>query len=305
MTLEATFAVVVPAGGLSPHQRQQFEHYCVEHCIEIQLPMRTDAKGNAIVARGLTLQDAQILRRQVSVLGYSVDVISDAAAQYPHQNAQVEEPSLDTLVVELEGFKTRGDGEDAADLAADAWSSLEMDSIDLGLEAGKDADRSRWSGEHWMKLNDSSQTLSVSARQLLNEVEKATDEHKKATEKPIPVSLEPIPLVSDIQPILPQITVPQNAGFSADMAVLDVDPAVDAAPLRAQKSPPPKKSREPALLNAEDLLNPIDQNEQGVSNSSKALRIFLILVAVILSILIVLIILQFFIDMPFMRALLQ
>ncbi|MFA5625385.1 MAG: hypothetical protein WC966_10095 [Bradymonadales bacterium] len=316
MRLEATFAVVIPAGSLSPSECRQFEQFCVKHCIEVHLPMREDAKGNVIVASGLSLQEAQILRRQISQTGYPVDVISDAANDFSRQSAQVEEPSFDTLVVELNGFRERSGGEDVSSLAAEAWNSLEMERIDLGLEAGRGVDGADWSGEHWMKLNDSSETLSVSAKQLLKEVEKA----KNSQEALHPPALPKAPAlkakgeaIASMQPVLPQGNVSPNAGFSTDLAVVDYElNGSEGELLQAELVPvfdePAKVKTKVELLNLTSADLQATKGEtglQGAKDGGGVLRGILIMIALALSVLIILLVLQLFYDIPFLRELLQ
>ena len=79
MKHEAKFSVIMPGGNFSTAQIETFEKTAQRYGLSIALPLRSGGSGCLILASGLSLRDAQLLRRQVAGLGYPADVVSDTS----------------------------------------------------------------------------------------------------------------------------------------------------------------------------------------------------------------------------------
>lgn len=164
MRHEARFSVIFPAGSLSTAQVGDFEKTCHRYGLAVNLPLRNDGFGNIVASSGLSLQDAQMLRRQISSLGYNVDVINDNSDE---QSIKAASSSPDTRVVGSDSFVDHHH-DSISEMTSDAWMSLEMEPLDLGLSDGGQLSNSpTFTGEDWLKPDEPSQTLSVSAKDLL------------------------------------------------------------------------------------------------------------------------------------------
>lgn len=162
MKHEAKFSVIVPCEQFTSEQAEVFETVAQRYGLSIDLPLRSDGHGNFIAARGLNLRDAQGLRRQISSLGYPADVVNDTS-----EATRVRSSTPDTLVVDAVDvdFDTQ---DPVSEITADAWSSLEMPSLDLGLFDGSETDVESSTGAN--KFKDDG-TLSVSATDLFKAAE--------------------------------------------------------------------------------------------------------------------------------------
>lgn len=174
MKHETKFSVIVPCEQFTSEQAEVFETVAQRYGLSIDLPLRSDGHGNFIAARGLNLRDAQGLRRQISSLGYPADVVNVAS-----EATRVGSSTPDTLVVDAVDvdFDTQ---DPVSEITADAWSSLEMPSLDLGLFDGSETDVESPSGSS--KLKDDG-TLSVSATDLF----KAAEASKGKCHAPHPI----------------------------------------------------------------------------------------------------------------------
>ena len=163
MANEAKFSVIFSASGITNAQIETFEETAQRNNLPVSLPLRSDAKGNLIISSGMTLRNAQILRRQIVGYGFSADVVSDSVnTPKPNQNS---DGSPTTLVVELNSIEPKTSEQPSA-----SWGSMDMPSLDLGLSDGDilDGGESDWSGDNWLSPDESaSRTLSVNAQDLL------------------------------------------------------------------------------------------------------------------------------------------
>lgn len=177
MRHEARFSVIFPAGSLSTAQVGDFEKTCHRYGLSVNLPLRNDGFGNIVASSGLSLQDAQMLRRQISSLGYNVDVINDNSDE---QSIKAASSSPDTRVVGADSFiDQRHDS--IGEITSDAWMSLEMEPLDLGLsDGGQLSDSPTFTGEDWLKPDEPSRTLSVSAKDLLKVLNSLSSEQLEA-----------------------------------------------------------------------------------------------------------------------------
>ena len=180
MKQEAKFSVILPAGNYSAAQIETFEQTAQKYGLPVALPLRSDKAGNLVVATGMTLREAQMLRRQVAGCGFPADVISDVAESMRKAMKSDEPVSLDTVVVDLDDVPSINSMNAVADITSDAWSSLEMpSSLDLGLSDGANLDDGAdWKGEAWLAPETSPKTMSMSALDILMGAE-----HEHATEK--------------------------------------------------------------------------------------------------------------------------
>lgn len=180
MKQEAKFSVILPAGNYSAAQIETFEQTAQKYGLPVALPLRSDKAGNLVVATGMTLREAQMLRRQVAGCGFPADVISDVADNMHNAIKSSEPVSLDTVVVDLEDVPSINSMNAVADITSDAWSSLEMpSSLDLGLSDGANLDDGAdWKGEAWLAPETSPKTMSMSALDILMGAG-----HEPATEK--------------------------------------------------------------------------------------------------------------------------
>lgn len=153
----AKFSVIVPADHFSAEQIEIFETTAQRYGLPITLPLRADGYGNLIISQGMSLRDAQVLRRHISGLGYPADVVNDTS-----EPPRVSNAVSDTLVVDAidADFETQ---DAVSDIAADAWSSLEMPSLDLGLFDGDESNDSSLPSSDGAKEE---KTLSLSAMDL-------------------------------------------------------------------------------------------------------------------------------------------
>lgn len=184
MKQEAKFSVILPAGNYSAAQIETFEQTAQKYGLPVSLPLRSDRSGNIIVAPGMTLREAQMLRRQVSGCGFPADVVSDA--EQARNALQVNEPvSMDTVVVEFDDVPSFDHMDPIADMTSDAWSSLEMpSSLDLGLSDGADLDENHdWKGEAWLAPEPSAKSLSISAADILKKA-KAVEQDSTDAKRP-------------------------------------------------------------------------------------------------------------------------
>ncbi len=160
MKHEAKFSVIVPAEQFTSEQIETFEAVTQKYGLPVDLPLRSDGRGNFIAAQGLNLRDAQGLRRKISGLGYPADVVSDAS-----EDTRVSSLTPDTLVVDAINADDFDMQPSVGDITADAWSSLEMPSLDLGLFDANDGDDAKASAQKEEK------TLSLSAADLFKAAE--------------------------------------------------------------------------------------------------------------------------------------
>lgn len=168
MKHEAKFSVIVPCEQFSSEQMEMFEAVAQRYGLPIVLPLRSDGHGNFVAARGLNLRDAQGLRRQISSLGYPADVVNDAS-----EATRVSSSNPDTLVVDAidVDFDTQ---DPVSEITADAWSSLEMPSLDLGLFDGSETDLDASNSNNSKDEN----TLSLSAMDLFKAAEANKEKEK-------------------------------------------------------------------------------------------------------------------------------
>ncbi len=160
MKHEAKFSVIVPAEQFTSEQIETFEAVTQKYGLPVVLPLRNDGRGNFIAAQGLNLRDAQGLRRKISGLGYPADVVSDAS-----EDTRVSSLTPDTLVVDAINPDDFDLQPSVGDITADAWSSLEMPALDLGLFDANDGDDAKASAQKEEK------TLSLSAADLFKAAE--------------------------------------------------------------------------------------------------------------------------------------
>lgn len=159
MKHEAKFSVIIPANDFTATQIDAFEETTQRYGIPVNLPLRSDGHGNLIAASKLTLRDAQHLRRQIAGCGFPADVVSDSAEAT--RVSDVEMQSLDTLVVDLADADYVPE-DSLSDMASDAWASIDMPSLDLGL--GDDDNLSN-------AQSNGNKTLSLSAHDILKVVQ--------------------------------------------------------------------------------------------------------------------------------------
>ena len=157
MAHEAKFSVILPAASFSKSRIEEFEEKALHYQLPIILPLQTDANDNLVVASGMSLRDAQALRRKVSECGYTADVISDATQ--PAQD-DFQDDEINTLVL---GEHMISPEDSVGDMASDAWDNLEMPDLDLGLSEGEDG----------QEAGLSDRTQSVSLFELLEAAQSA------------------------------------------------------------------------------------------------------------------------------------
>lgn len=225
MKHEAKFSVIVPCEQFSSEQMEMFEAMAQRYGLPIDLPLRSDGHGNFVAARGLNLRDAQGLRRQISSLGYPADVVNDAS-----EATRVSSSTPDTLVVDAidVDFDTQ---DPVSEITADAWSSLEMPSLDLGLFDGSETDLDASNSNNPKDEN----TLSLSAMDLFKAAEankekdnatcqidasdfkRLLEQHQKADPSGVPIldmsSLDaPKSESRSISSVMPSVPKPATAG---------------------------------------------------------------------------------------------
>ena len=167
MANEAKFSVIFPAALLSHAQIETFEETAQRNGLPVSLPLRTDDQGNLLISSGLSLRDAQILRRQISGYGFNADVISDNV-NVPSKG-QNSDGSPSTLVVELNRAEALSQSKPAEHLS-EALASMDIPNLDLGLSDADvlDGAPEDWDGDNWLDPDASaSRTLSVNAQALL------------------------------------------------------------------------------------------------------------------------------------------
>ena len=129
MKYDARFSVVLPASSLASNRLDSFEKMCQRYKLAVELPIILNRQGNMfVVSSGLSLRDAQMLRRQIAGLGFPADVMADEEST----EDRITTSSLNTLVVGSDAFDSHRP-EDAGDIMSSAWESLELpaaDSID-------------------------------------------------------------------------------------------------------------------------------------------------------------------------------
>ncbi len=208
MKHEAKFSVVLPAANYTSAQIETFEQTVSRYGLSVRLPLGTDANGNLVVSSGLSLREAQMLRRQVATCGFPADVTSDAS-QANQENLQP--VSLDTLVVDLDKVPEMGNVDPVSEITSDAWASLEVPSLDIGL-GGADVfdDNAEWNGDDWLSPDSTGErTLSLSAVDLLavaqNSAKEAALGVKKASQPAASISPKqqpvPSPSKSSVAPV--------------------------------------------------------------------------------------------------------
>ena len=221
MKHEAKFSVIMPGGNFSTAQIETFEKTAQRYGLSIALPLRSGGSGCLILASGLSLRDAQLLRRQVAGLGYPADVVSDASESTRANDVPLQ--SSNTLVVELGEALDHDSADPVSDITSDAWSSLEIPQLDLGLSDGDDiGDDPKWKKENWLRPAATEQTLSISAKELL----------KVAKERDLLKLSSPDTQSRDAQtgaqsPLEPPDTASDKPSSSADVAVVETDPKTD------------------------------------------------------------------------------
>ncbi|MCL2325963.1 MAG: hypothetical protein FWC40_05635 [Proteobacteria bacterium] len=215
MNREAKFSVVLPSGSLSTSQLAAFEETCHRYGLALHLPLRANNTGDTVAATSLSLRDAQLLRRQIAGLGYSVDVVGET------MKTATRSPKLpDTVVVGRDSYDAYEPGDPVSDITTDAWSSLEVPAMDLDLNDGGQLEESaKWSGDNWLRP-DESKTLSINAQDIL----KAAKLHEAQA------NAAPAMRGSDAKPIaIPGITTVSTSSQR--------NPALSIAPPRPAQTP--------------------------------------------------------------------
>ena len=163
MANEAKFSVILPAASFSKSRIEEFEKEALHYNLPVTLPLQTDSNDNTIVASGLSLRDAQLLRRKVAECGYTVDVVSDAAQR---ASDLFKDGDSNTQVL---GEQLMQAAESVGDISSEAWDNLEMPNLDLGLSDGAEV-------EDWHAVSASERTQSVSLFELLQAAQSAQSE---------------------------------------------------------------------------------------------------------------------------------
>ena len=126
MKYDARFSVVLPASSLASNRLDSFEKMCQRYKLAVELPIILNRQGDMyVVSSGLSLRDAQMLRRQIAGLGFPADVTADEENTEDH----ITTSSLNTLVVGSDAFDSHRP-EDAGDIMSSAWESLELPAAD-------------------------------------------------------------------------------------------------------------------------------------------------------------------------------
>ncbi len=160
MASEAKFSVILPAASFSKSRIEEFEKEALHYNLPVTLPLQTDSGDNIIVASGLSLRDAQVLRRKVAECGYTADVVSDAAQR---ASELFKDGESNTQVL---GEQLMQAAESVGDISSEAWDNLEMPNLDLGLSDGAEV-------EDWHAVSASERTQSVSLFELLQAAQSA------------------------------------------------------------------------------------------------------------------------------------
>ena len=164
---EAKFSVILPAGDMTQAQIETFEETATRNGLAVTLPLRSDAEGNLVVSSGLSLRNAQLLRRQVAGYGFTADVVSDASEKEKKQDA-----ISAGLMPEIPAGKND-------------WETLELPtSLDLGLSNDdvSNADSGeRFGGTGWLNPgegseDDSQKTMSLNFDALLMQAASSADD---------------------------------------------------------------------------------------------------------------------------------
>ncbi len=175
MKHEAKFSVILPAGGCSETQLETFEKNAPRYGLTVTQPLVRDDAGNVIVSSGLSLRDAQMLRRRVACCGFPADVVSDSAEATTGNDIT----EITTLMGGKSPVKRAGTSTETptmTNMSPDALDGLAMpSSLDLGLSDGdlfsvSTEEKKDWSGEDWLNPDTtlSGRTMSISAVDLLN-----------------------------------------------------------------------------------------------------------------------------------------
>lgn len=254
----AKFSVIVPADHFSAEQIEIFETTAQRYGLPITLPLRADGYGNLIISQGMSLRDAQVLRRHISGLGYPADVVNDTS-----ETPRVSNAVSDTLVVDAidADFETQ---DAVSDIAADAWSSLEMPSLDLGLFDGDESNDSSLPSSDGAKEE---KTLSLSAMDLFKVAQAkregmATQEVSLADFKSLAEKVHPVGQLSEANsahsvsvPLLSQ-KMPSNSDSNLQISPHTVAPAqVSQNPIATPNIPAP------------DLLTTVDAPSLDIDES--------------------------------------
>ena len=172
---EAKFSVILPAGDMTQAQIETFEETATRNGLAVTLPLRSDAEGNLVVSSGLSLRNAQLLRRQVAGYGFTADVVSDASEKEKKQDA-----ISAGLMPEIPAGKND-------------WETLELPtSLDLGLSNDdvSNADSGeRFGGTGWLNPgegseDDSQKTMSLNFDALLMQAASSADDADSDSAKP-------------------------------------------------------------------------------------------------------------------------
>ena len=122
MKYDARFSVVLPLSSLDSNRLDSFEEMCQRYKLAVDLPISLNQRGDLyIVSSGLSLRDAQMLRRQIAGIGFPADVIADEV----NGEEKVTTSSLNTLVVGSDVFEANRP-EDVGDIMSSAWENLEI-----------------------------------------------------------------------------------------------------------------------------------------------------------------------------------